>query len=95
MRQMVPNHVGQQRRDRQEEVDTSRIPEFMSMNPLSFMCSITTKDPEYFVEELNKVFDVMHVADTERVDLAAYELKMWLELGLIDRRWVEIKMCHI
>uniref|UniRef100_M1DFL9 Retrotransposon protein n=1 Tax=Solanum tuberosum TaxID=4113 RepID=M1DFL9_SOLTU len=28
-----------------------------------------------FIEELKKIFDVMHVADTERVELAAYQLK--------------------
>ena len=33
------------------------------------------KDPENFVEELKKVFEVMHVVDVKRVELAAYELK--------------------
>ena len=27
------------------------------------------------MEELKKVFDVMHVVDTQRVDLATYQLK--------------------
>ena len=45
------------------------------MNPPSFMGSNTTEDPEHFIEELKKVFDVIHVADTERVELAAYQLK--------------------
>ncbi|XP_049410547.1 uncharacterized protein LOC125873722 [Solanum stenotomum] len=35
----------------------------------------TTEDLENFIEELKKVFDVMHVADTERVELAAYQIK--------------------
>ena len=32
-------------------------------------------DPENIVEVLKKVFDVMHVVDTERVEVAAYQLK--------------------
>ena len=39
------------------------------------MGSITTEDSENFVEELKKVFDVIHVGDAERVELAAYQLK--------------------
>ncbi|KAK4733525.1 hypothetical protein R3W88_007786 [Solanum pinnatisectum] len=45
------------------------------MNPSSFTSSSTIEDPENFIEELKKVFDVMHIADTERVELAAYQLK--------------------
>ncbi|WMV38353.1 hypothetical protein MTR67_031738 [Solanum verrucosum] len=60
---------------RQEVADTSRIQEFLRMNPPSFTGSSTTEDPENFIEELKKVFEVMHVADTERVELAAYQLK--------------------
>ncbi|XP_049364494.1 bax inhibitor 1-like [Solanum verrucosum] len=36
---------------------------------------ITTEDPENFVEELQKVFEVMHVVDAKRVELDAYQLK--------------------
>ena len=39
------------------------------------MGSITTKDIKNFVDELKKVFDVMHVGDVERVEVAAYQLK--------------------
>ena len=45
------------------------------MNPQNFTASSTTEDLESFIEELKKVFDVMQVADAERVDLAAYQLK--------------------
>lgn len=45
------------------------------MNPLSFTGSSTTEDPKSFIEELQKMFEVMHVVDVERVDLAAYQLK--------------------
>ncbi|KAG5614612.1 hypothetical protein H5410_014436 [Solanum commersonii] len=59
----------------QEGADTSRIREFLRMNPSSFTGSSTTEDPENSIEELKKVFEVMHVADIERVELAAYQLK--------------------
>ena len=38
------------------------------MNPPSFSSSSTIEDPENFMGELKKVFDVMHVVDTERVN---------------------------
>ncbi|XP_049354785.1 uncharacterized protein LOC125819393 [Solanum verrucosum] len=73
--QAVANQTGQQRGARQEGSNTSRIREFLGMNPSSFMGSSTTEDPENFIEESKKIFDVMHVVDTERVELAAYQLK--------------------
>ncbi|KAH0711565.1 hypothetical protein KY289_007524 [Solanum tuberosum] len=73
--QAVTNQIGQQRGARQEGANTSRIREFLGMNPPSFRGSSTTEDPEDFIEELKKIFDVMHVAYIERVELAAYQLK--------------------
>ena len=52
------------------------------MNPPNFTGSSTTKDPENFVKELKKVFDVMHV-NINRVELAAYQLKN------ITRTWFD------
>ncbi|WMV59177.1 hypothetical protein MTR67_052562 [Solanum verrucosum] len=45
------------------------------MNQPSFTGSSVTEDPENFVEELQKVFEIMHVADAERVELVAYQIK--------------------
>ena len=45
------------------------------MNHPSFTGLITIKDLENFVEEQKKVFDVMHVTNAERVELAVYQLK--------------------
>ena len=73
--QVVTNQARKQRGARQEQVDTSRIREFLRMNPPSFTGSSTTEDPENFIEELKKVFEVMYVADTARVELAAYQMK--------------------
>ncbi|KAG5590778.1 hypothetical protein H5410_041292 [Solanum commersonii] len=65
----------------QEVVDTSRIHEFLRMNPRSFTNSSITEDTKNFVEELQKVFEVMHVADVE----------VLLESGLTNGRRVELK----
>ncbi|WMV59237.1 hypothetical protein MTR67_052622, partial [Solanum verrucosum] len=59
----------------QEVAYISRIREFLRMNPLCFTGSSTIEDPENFIEELKKVFEVKHVAYTERVELVAYQLK--------------------
>ena len=45
------------------------------MNLPSFTGSSTFKDPKNFVEELKKVFEVMHVVDVGSVELVAYQLK--------------------
>ncbi|KAK4715864.1 hypothetical protein R3W88_014202 [Solanum pinnatisectum] len=74
--QVVTNQAVQQRENRQERADTTRIREFLRMNPPSFTGSSVTEDPENFVEELQKAFEIMHVADAERVELAAYQMKV-------------------
>jgi len=48
----VTNQAGQQRGNRQEVVDTSKIREFLRMNPQNFIGSSVTEDPEDFIEEL-------------------------------------------
>ncbi|XP_015054851.1 uncharacterized protein LOC107001235 [Solanum pennellii] len=72
--QVMTYHVVQKRASQQEEVDTSRVREFLRVNPPSITRSSPTEDPENFVEELKKVFEVMHMVDVERVELAAYQL---------------------
>ena len=73
--QAVTKQVRQQRGARQERADTSRVREFLRMNPPSFIGSSTTMDPKNIVEELKKVLEVMHVVNDERVELDAYQLK--------------------
>ena len=45
------------------------------MNPTNFAGSSVTKDLEKIVEELQKVFEVIHVADADHVELAEFQLK--------------------
>ena len=42
------------------------------MNPHNFTRSNIIEDLENFVKELKKVFEVIHVVDVERVELASY-----------------------
>ncbi|WMV32581.1 hypothetical protein MTR67_025966 [Solanum verrucosum] len=53
------------------------------MSPLEFTGSKHNVDPEIFVDELRKVFEVMHVVDAKCVELAAYQLKS------IARKWFD------
>ncbi|WMV59617.1 hypothetical protein MTR67_053002 [Solanum verrucosum] len=69
--QELPNAL-EQRRARQEEADTSRIREFLRMNPPSFTGLSTAEDPENFIEELKKVFDVMHATGIVRVEFKSF-----------------------
>ncbi|XP_049410640.1 uncharacterized protein LOC125873834 [Solanum stenotomum] len=64
--QAVTNQVGQ-RENQQEGVDTSRIRQFLRTNPPSFTGSSVTNDLKYFVEELQMVFEIIHVVDIERM----------------------------
>ena len=65
------------------------------MNPPRFTGSSTIEDPGNLIEELKKVFEVMHVADIERVELVSYQLKgvarTWFDLWKEGR----IKMHHL
>lgn len=54
--------------------ETSRIHEFLRMNPLDFTASRIIADLKNSVEKLEKVFEVIHVVDVERVELEAYQL---------------------
>lgn len=45
------------------------------INPPNFTGSSVTEDPNNLMEELQKVFKVMHMIDVERVELVAPKLK--------------------
>ena len=73
----MTNQVGKQKGVQQDVVDTSRIREFLRINPPSFTSTSIIGDPEIFAEEIQKVLVIMHVtdADAERVELVAYQPK--------------------
>ena len=53
------------------------------MNPPRFTGSSTSKDPNFFLEELKKVFNVMHVVGDEGIELVVYQLEV------VDRTWFD------
>ena len=75
--QVVTSQVGQQRGAEQEWADTLRIREFLRMNSPSFSIQCISEDTKNINEELRKVFEVMHVGDTERVKLGCV-IPVWV-----------------
>ncbi|KAF3677275.1 Formate dehydrogenase, mitochondrial [Capsicum annuum] len=57
------------------EREATRVGQFMRMNPPKFTGIEVEEDPLEFMDEMEKIFKVMHVDEVERVKLAAYQLK--------------------
>ncbi|XP_069145540.1 uncharacterized protein [Solanum lycopersicum] len=59
----------------------ARVRLFFRMNPPEFLGSQTNEDPQNFLDEIKKIFEVMQVTGNYRVELASYQLKdvahMW------------------
>ena len=47
----------------------------MKMNPPKFIGTKVEEDPQELVDEIEKIFKVMHVDEVEGVELATYQLK--------------------
>uniref|UniRef100_A0A0V0GRK1 Putative ovule protein n=1 Tax=Solanum chacoense TaxID=4108 RepID=A0A0V0GRK1_SOLCH len=75
-----------------EVVDTSRICALLRMNPPSFTGSSITENPENFIEEHKRVFDVMHIAESERVGLSAYQMKGIARIWLTNGKRIGLRM---
>ena len=45
------------------------------MNPLSFLWSKIDEDPQEFLDQVQKVTDIMGVTSSENAELAAYQLQ--------------------
>uniref|UniRef100_M1DY49 Gag-pol polyprotein n=1 Tax=Solanum tuberosum TaxID=4113 RepID=M1DY49_SOLTU len=59
----MANNAGQQGAGRHYATDTSRICEFLRMNPLEFLGSKIIEDSENFVEDFQNEFEVMHLTN--------------------------------
>ncbi|KAH0692437.1 hypothetical protein KY285_019534 [Solanum tuberosum] len=53
----------------------SRVRDFVRMNPPEFLGSQTGEDPQNFLDEIKKIFEVMQVTGNDRVELASYQPK--------------------
>nr|XP_009803309.1 PREDICTED: uncharacterized protein LOC104248703 [Nicotiana sylvestris] len=66
------------------ETGSSMSREFLNMKPPIFTGSIKDEDPQNFIDEVQKIFRVVHATDTEATELAAYQLKdvanTWYEI---------------
>ena len=47
----------------------------MRLNPATFTGSMVEKDPQGFVDEIQKIFRVIHATDVEGVEFTGYQLK--------------------
>ena len=47
----------------------------MRMNPPKFTGTKGEEDPQEFIDEMEKIFKVMHIDQVEGVELEAYQLK--------------------
>ena len=52
-----------------------RVRDFIMMNPPDFLGSQTNEDPQNFLDEIKKIFEVMQVTGNDQVKLATYQLK--------------------
>ncbi|XP_070045627.1 uncharacterized protein [Nicotiana tomentosiformis] len=57
------------------ETGSSRSREFLNMKSPVSTGSRKDEDPQNFIDEVQKIFRVMHATDTEAAELAAYQLK--------------------
>ena len=53
----------------------ARVRDFVGMNPHKFLGSRTNEDPQNFLDEIKKIFEVMQFAGNYRVELSSYQLK--------------------
>jgi len=54
---------------------SSRVREFLALNPPQFTGTDRREDPQHFVDQLHRIFRVMHASATESVELAAFRLR--------------------
>ena len=53
----------------------ARVRDLTQMNPPSFHGSKSDEDPQEFIDQVQKVIDIMGVTSIESVELAAYQLQ--------------------
>ena len=54
---------------------TSRLGDFMRMNPPIFLCSKVGEYPQEFLDGVYKVFSVIRVTSREKAELDSYQLR--------------------
>ncbi|XP_070013171.1 uncharacterized protein [Nicotiana sylvestris] len=66
-----------------EGFGSSRVQEFIALNPPEFTGTYQRKDLQDFIDQLHRIFRVMHATEKEAVELAAFRLRdisiLWYE----------------
>uniref|UniRef100_M1DTR0 Gag-pol polyprotein n=1 Tax=Solanum tuberosum TaxID=4113 RepID=M1DTR0_SOLTU len=57
-----------------KEPGTSRVCEFLALNPPQVTGTDRREDRQHFVDQLHRIFRVMHASATELIELAAFRL---------------------
>ncbi|WMV54783.1 hypothetical protein MTR67_048168 [Solanum verrucosum] len=68
------------------------------MNPLDFLRSQTSEDPQNFIDEVQKIFEVMLVTKNDRVELASYQLEDVANIWYIlsgRRTWLQMQLLFL
>ncbi|KAF3620977.1 putative inactive serine/threonine-protein kinase-like [Capsicum annuum] len=55
--------------------DVNQVGQFIRLNPPTFMSCKVEEDPQGLIDDIEKIFKVMHVTDVEGVEFAAYQFK--------------------
>ena len=56
-----------------ERTMTSRLRDFVRMNPPSFLCSKVVEDCQEFLDGVHKVLNVIGVTSSEKAELSFYQ----------------------
>ena len=57
------------------ESTTTRYRDFCRINHLEFIGSQTSEDPQNFLDDITKIFEVMQVSGNDQVEFVSYQLK--------------------
>ena len=58
-----------------EKLVSTRVRDFINLDPPVFTGSDPKEDPQTFIDQVHRTLRVMHVSDTEAVELASYRLR--------------------
>ena len=80
-----------------------RLKDFTRMSSPIFTGPKTSEDPQYFVDDVHKIFVAMGATDTKKAELSSYQLKdvaqswcqMWKDSRALSGVLVTWQMCKI
>lgn len=72
-----------------------KVSDFLRMNPPEFARSKFGQDPQNIIDEVQQIFQVMHVSKTKKVDLFLIILKILWVYGINIRKTFEERMYYL